>query len=180
MSKTTKNKIDYLTSKIRNIPDFPEPGIQFKDITPLLQDAKALRWATQLIAEPFKNLDIDYVVGIEARGFILGSIMAHALNAGFIAVRKPGKLPVETFSASYALEYGTDRLEMTKDAIQPGDRVVIHDDLLATGGSADAASKLVEKAKGHIVGYSFIIELDALNGAINLNKEAIKESLIRF
>lgn len=180
MEATKTDKIEYVKSKIRNIPDFPEPGIQFKDITPVLQDPKSLRWAAELLVEPFKNIDIDYVIGVEARGFIFGAIIAQKLNAGFIPVRKPDKLPVETISASYELEYGSDRLEMNKDALKPGDRVIIHDDLIATGGSAGAATKLVEQAKAVITGYSFIIELAALKGSKNIHQKALKKSLISF
>lgn len=180
MEITRIDKIETIKSKIRNIPDFPEPGIQFKDITPVLQDPEALRFTAQLIIEPFKELAVDFIIGVEARGFIFGPIMAQALNAGFIPVRKPGKLPVETISASYKLEYGTDQLEMNKDALKPGDRVIIHDDLIATGGSVKAASELVEKAKGVVVGYSFIIELTALGGRKKLHQNVVTESLIRF
>ncbi|HLR76698.1 MAG TPA: adenine phosphoribosyltransferase, partial [Balneolaceae bacterium] len=135
---------------------------------------------SQLIVEPFTDFNIDYVVGIEARGFIFGAALARELDAGFIPIRKPGKLPVETISASYELEYGTGRLEMNKDALEPADRVIIHDDLIATGGSAKTAGELVKKEKGIVAGYSFIIELAALEGPKKLDNKAAKESLIRF
>lgn len=153
-----------LVSKIRDIPDFPKEGIVFKDITPLLQDAESLRYAVDLMAEFAVGKKIDVVVGAEARGFILGAALAYTLGAGFVPARKPGKLPFLTVAAEYDLEYGTDALEVHNDAIGPGTRVLVHDDLLATGGTARAKCDLVEKLGGEVVGVTFIVELEFLNG----------------
>ncbi|MFA5668342.1 MAG: adenine phosphoribosyltransferase [Balneolaceae bacterium] len=160
-----KNNIsEFLLSKIRTIPDFPKPGIQFKDITTLLADKEALKLTSQELAKPFLNKNIDIVVGLESRGFLFGAHLAALLDASFVPVRKPGKLPAEVISESYALEYGMDSLEMHADAIPKGARVLIHDDLIATGGTAAAASRLVERLGGEVIGYSFIIELGFLKG----------------
>ena len=159
-----------LASFIRDIPDFPKKGIVFKDITPLLQDAQALRYAIDQLAEFGVGKKIDVVVGAEARGFILGAALAYTLNAGFVPARKPGKLPHEIVSAEYDLEYGTDSLEIHRDAISPGTRVLVHDDLLATGGTARAKCDLVEKMGGEMVGISFIIELSFLGGRQKLRE----------
>jgi adenine phosphoribosyltransferase len=153
-----------LREKIRDIPDFPRPGIVFKDIMPLLADANALRSAVDQLAEWAQPREIDYVVGAEARGFILGSALAYRLGCGFVAARKPGKLPFETLNAEYTLEYGTDSLEMHVDALPPGARVLIHDDLLATGGTAKAKVELVERLGAQVVGLLFVVELTFLNG----------------
>lgn len=153
-----------LTDYIRDIPDFPKEGILFKDVTPLLQNAKATEFALQSLLNGIKNQHIDKVVGIEARGFFFGPLLAQKLNAGFIPIRKPGKLPSDTFQEAYQLEYGEDRIEMHQDALQKGDRVLLHDDLLATGGTASAACRLIEKSGGHIVSCNFLVELDFLNG----------------
>lgn len=155
---------------IRSIPDFPKPGIVFRDITTLLQDASALREAVDEIAENFDEEKVDVVVGTEARGFIFGPAVACKLNAGFVPVRKPGKLPYDTISAAYELEYGTDTVEIHKDAIKPGQRVLMVDDLLATGGTMAASCELVEKLDGDIVGCAFVIELSFLNGRAKLPK----------
>ena len=155
---------------IRSIPDFPKPGIVFRDITTLLQDASALRQAVDKIAENFDEGKVDIVVGTEARGFIFGPAVACKLNAGFVPVRKPGKLPYDTISAAYELEYGTDAVEIHKDAIKPGQRVLMVDDLLATGGTMAASCELVEKMGGDIVGCAFVIELSFLNGRAKLPK----------
>lgn len=168
-----------LASFIRDIPDFPKKGIVFKDITPLLQDAQALRYAIDQLAEFGVGKKIDVVVGAEARGFILGAALAYTLNAGFVPARKPGKLPHETVSAEYDLEYGTNSLEIHQDAISPGTRVLVHDDLLATGGTARAKCDLVEKMGGEVVGISFIIELSFLGGRQKL-KEYDVLSLIDY
>jgi len=173
-----ENIKEYLESVIRTIPDFPKPGIQFKDITTLLSDKKALKLTTKALSEPYKDLKCDIVVGLESRGFLFGTNMAEILNAAFVPVRKPGKLPSETISESYELEYGTDSVEMHKDAIKKGDKVIIHDDLIATGGTALAAAKLVKKLGGEIIGYSFIIELSFLNGRDKLNHDRIESILI--
>lgn len=159
-----------LVSKIRDIPDFPKEGIIFKDITPLLQDAEALRFAVDQMAEFGVGKKVDIVLGAEARGFILGAALAYTLNAGFVPARKPGKLPYDTIAAEYDLEYGTDSLEIHEDAIGPGTRVLVHDDLLATGGTARAKCDLVEKLGGEVVGVTFIIELSFLGG-----REKLKE-----
>ena len=153
-----------LTQFIRDIPDFPSPGILFRDITPLLADAEAFAEAIRAMSEPFANQDIHYVAAIEARGFIFGSPIANALNAGFIPLRKKGKLPHQTVKVSYGLEYGQDTIEMHIDAIQPGDRVLLVDDLLATGGTMVAACGLMEQREAQICGLSFLIELKALAG----------------
>lgn len=168
-----------LASFIRDIPDFPKEGIVFKDITPLLQDAQALRFAIDQLAEFGVGKKIDVVLGAEARGFILGAALAYTLGAGFVPARKPGKLPHTTVAAEYDLEYGTDSLEIHSDAIAPGTRVLVHDDLLATGGTARAKCDLVEKMGGEVVGVSFIIELSFLHGRDKL-KEYDVISLIDF
>jgi adenine phosphoribosyltransferase len=159
---------DYLTRSIRSIPGFPKPGIVFRDITTLLKDPVALRQAADAIATHYAQAGVSKVVCVEARGFILGSILAYKLGAGFVPVRKPGKLPAETLRETYALEYGTDAVEVHADAISPGDRVLVHDDLLATGGTAAAACALVERLGGTIVGVSFLIELAFLRGRLRL------------
>ena len=149
---------------IRDIKDFPKEGVLFKDITPLLQDSTALKNPAEKLVALVGDSKIDKVVGMESRGFIFGPILAHTLNAGFVPIRKPGKLPYERYSESFALEYGTDTLEMHIDAIKQGERVLIHDDVLATGGTASAVAKLVERAGGIIVQFNFLIELEFLNG----------------
>lgn len=154
----------YFKQRIRNVPDFPMKGIMFRDITTLLEDAESFRRGADALYELSSHLQIDKVVGIESRGFIFGSVLAEKLSAGLVLVRKPGKLPAETISQSYTLEYGEDKLEIHKDSIKPGDRVLVHDDLLATGGTARAACELIEKAGGKIVQVSFIIELAFLGG----------------
>jgi adenine phosphoribosyltransferase len=156
--------MDALKSKIRHVPDFPKAGILFYDVTTLLRDPQGLKLALDCLVQPFEGTGPDLVVGIESRGFILGAAVADRLGAGFVPVRKLGKLPAETVKASYALEYGTDSLEMHKDAIQPGQRVLIVDDLLATGGTAAAAVNLVSSLGGTIQGVAFLIELVELNG----------------
>ena len=153
-----------LASYIRNVPDFPVPGIQFKDITTLLQDPVAFAAAVEAMLEQYGDHEIDVVVGIESRGFIWGAVLAYKLGAGFVPVRKPGKLPAETISATYTLEYGTNTLEMHWDAISPGQRVLVVDDLLATGGTAKATCELVEKLGGEVVGLAFLVELAFLPG----------------
>lgn len=153
-----------LRSLIRDIPDFPRPGIVFKDITPLLADAAALQAAVQGLAELAQGLQIDCVLAAEARGFLLGPALALQLGAGFVLARKPGKLPHDTIAAQYELEYGTDALELHADAIRPGERVLVHDDLLATGGTARALCELVEMAGASVVGCGFLVELTFLGG----------------
>lgn len=158
-----------LENYIRDIQGFPKEGILFKDITPLLNDAKATQECLQILVDSLKGHKIDKVVGAESRGFLFGMLLAKELNAGFVPVRKPGKLPYETIFASYDLEYGTDILEIHKDAIQKGDKVLIHDDVLATGGTAKAVCELVEKLGGEIVQLNFLMELTFLNGREKLN-----------
>ncbi|WP_073068077.1 adenine phosphoribosyltransferase [Fodinibius roseus] len=164
MDQVKQQIIALLKENIRNIPDFPQPGIQFKDITPLLQNPDTLELTSRVLARPFRKKNIDYVVGLESRGFLFGTNLAQDLHAGFIPIRKPGKLPAETLSATYALEYGNDTVEIHKDAFSEGARVLVHDDLIATGGSAAAATELVEELGGKVVGYSFIIALETLRG----------------
>ncbi|RXR28487.1 adenine phosphoribosyltransferase [Flavobacterium piscinae] len=159
-----------LEQYIRDIVDFPKPGIIFKDITPLLASPKGTEECLQLLINSLKEKQIDKVIGVESRGFFFATLLAHHFNAGFIPVRKPKKLPFETISASYELEYGTDTLEMHIDAIQPGDKVLIHDDVLATGGTAKAVCELVKQLGGEIVQVNFLMELSFLNG-----REKIKE-----
>ncbi len=153
-----------LKSLIREIPDFPKPGILFRDITTLLQQPDGLSYVIDVFAEEFAEQSIDYVAGIESRGFIFGAPLAYKLGAGFVPVRKPGKLPAAVHSTEYDLEYGTDRLEMHQDALHPGSRVLIVDDLIATGGTAAATAKLVEQCDSTLVSFAFIIELTALGG----------------
>jgi adenine phosphoribosyltransferase len=156
--------LELLRARIRDIPDFPKPGIVFKDITPLLLDPEALRIAVQRLADWARPREVDYVVAAEARGFILGAALARELGVGFIPARKPGKLPHETVSAEYILEYGVDALEVHADALAHGERVLIHDDLLATGGTARALCDLVEGLGGEIAGLGFLLELGFLEG----------------
>jgi adenine phosphoribosyltransferase len=164
---------DALKARIRHVPDFPKPGILFYDITTLLRDPEGFRIAIDRIAAPFSSDRVDLVVGIESRGFILGSAVADRLGAGFVPVRKLGKLPSSTISASYALEYGTDSLEMHRDAIASGQRVLIVDDLLATGGTAGAAVQLVKQVEGTLAGIAFLIELVGLDGRSKLEGERV-------
>ena len=153
-----------LKAFVRDVPDFPKPGILFKDIMPLLADATAFRTAVDELAEWARPREPDLVLGAESRGFILGGALAHELGAGFVAARKPGKLPWRTVGVQYALEYGEASLELHEDAIRPGARVLIHDDLLATGGTSAAKVRLVEQLGGEVVGICFLVELDFLNG----------------
>ena len=168
-----------LAAKIRDIPDFPKEGILFRDIMPLLQDPVTLRETIDRIAEYATGKHVDVVFGAEARGFILGAAVAYALGAGFVCARKPGKLPYKTIAAEYDLEYGTDRLEVHTDAIKPGQNVLVHDDLLATGGTARAKCELVERLGGKVVGIAFIIELVDLKGRDKLKGYDIL-SLIKY
>ncbi|EEA84381.1 adenine phosphoribosyltransferase [Peptacetobacter hiranonis] len=168
-----------LESKIRNIQDFPKPGIGFKDITTLLKDGEAFKEAVDRIVENLKDKDIDYVVGPEARGFLLGAPVAYALGVGFVPIRKPGKLPAEVVSFEYDLEYGTDKIEMHKDSIEEGKKVAIIDDLLATGGTVEAATKLIESLGGEIASIQFLIELEFLNGRDKLKVYDV-ESIIKY
>jgi adenine phosphoribosyltransferase len=168
-----------LRAKIRDVPDFPEPGIVFKDIMPLLADPASLREATDLLVEWAEPRRPDVILGAEARGFILGAAMAYRLGCGFVAARRPGKLPWKTVSSSYALEYGENSLELHADAITSGQRVLVHDDVLATGGTARAICDLATQLGGEIVGVAFVIELDFLDGRKQLEGFDV-ESLIRY
>jgi adenine phosphoribosyltransferase len=167
-----------LEDHIQDIPDFPRPGIVFKDITPLFLDAQALRYAVDQVAGWAREWEIDYVVSAEARGFVLGAAAAVAAEAGFILARKPGKLPREVASVEYALEYGVDALEVHSDAIRNGARVLVHDDLLATGGTAGALCRLVEQAGGVVAGCGFVIELAFLNGREQLKDYDVRSLVV--
>jgi adenine phosphoribosyltransferase len=168
-----------LSNAIRDVPDFPKKGILFKDITTLLKDGNKLRKAVDALCEQYKNVKVDKVLGVEARGFIFAPMVAYKLGAGFVPVRKPGKLPAKTKAVTYDLEYGTDTLEIHEDAIGKGDKVLIIDDLLATGGTAAGVVKMVRELGGEVLGVGFLIELTFLNG-----KEKLKGvdvfSLIRY
>ncbi|MBL7214858.1 MAG: adenine phosphoribosyltransferase [Phycisphaerae bacterium] len=166
-----------LKSYIRSIPDFPTPGILFRDITPLLANPEALSRAIEILAEPFKDKGIDIVAAVEARGFIFGSAVAKTLGAGFVPIRKKGKLPFETHSVSYGLEYGKDVVEVHTDAVQRGTNVLMVDDLLATGGTMAAACELIEMLGGDIIGLTFLIELADLCGREKLKKYTIHSTL---
>jgi adenine phosphoribosyltransferase len=157
-----------LKSLIRDIPDFPKPGIVFRDITTLLRDPAGLKCSIETLAAQVRDLQPQYIVGMESRGFIFGSALAYELGLGFIPVRKPGKLPADVHTVEYVLEYGTDRLEIHQDAVVPNSRVLIVDDLIATGGTAGATAQLLQEIGSTLVGCAFIIELDALNGRSRL------------
>ena len=171
--------VDSLRAQIREVPDFPKPGILFYDITTLIKQPKPFAEAIDLLVEPFANQHVDVVVGMESRGFIFSAPMAIRLDAGFVPVRKLGKLPAETISVEYALEYGTNTLEVHKDAIQPGQKVLIVDDLLATGGTVLGTIDLVKQLKAEIVGLSFLVELQFLKGRARLGGYDI-HSVIQF
>ncbi len=162
-----------LREAIRSVRDFPKPGIVFRDVTTLLKDRDAFELAVEQLAAPFLQSRIDTVVGIESRGFICGAALAHRLHAGFVPIRKTGKLPAKTVGEEYELEYGTDRIEIHADAIRKGDRVLLHDDLLATGGTMNAAVRLVERLGGLVVGISFLVELDFLHGREKISGQDI-------
>ncbi|KNF08698.1 adenine phosphoribosyltransferase Apt [Gottschalkia purinilytica] len=168
-----------LRNKIRSVQNFPKEGIDFKDITTLLKDKEAFKECIKQMANKFKNEKIDIIVGAEARGFIIGAPLAYELNAGFVPVRKLGKLPSDTIKYEYELEYGTDTLEMHKDAISKGNRVLIVDDLLATGGTSYSVAKMVETLGGEVVGFDFLIELEFLNGREVLKGYKV-ESIIKY
>ena len=172
-------KIDNLKKYIRDIPDFPKQGIIFKDITTLLKDKKAFNHTINFLAKNYFKENIDLVVAVESRGFIFGGALAYKLGAGFVPVRKKGKLPYKTKSATYSLEYGTVTLEIHEDAIKPNSRVLILDDLLATGGTINAVTELVKQQQGNIVGICFVIELAFLNGKDKLSNYPVY-SLIKF
>jgi adenine phosphoribosyltransferase len=165
--------METLKTKIRHVPDFPKPGILFYDITTLLNDPQGFRDMIDALAGPYAERGVEQVVGIESRGFILGAAVANALNAGFVPIRKPGKLPSKTHREDYALEYGTDCLEIHCDAFAPGQKVLLVDDVLATGGTAKAASGLIRRIGGDLIGLSFLIELSFLGGRAKLTDEAV-------
>ena len=173
-----------LRKTIRIIPDFPKPGIQFKDITPILLDPVLVRDCVEALAEPFQNKQVTHVVGVESRGFLLGPMIAQKLQVPFVIVRKEGKLPYKTVSVSYQLEYGYATIEMHSDVLKAMDRVLIHDDLIALGGTAGAAAQLVQQLGGEVVGFAFIIELVHLKGREKLHeitsKNTIVHSLIQY
>lgn len=168
-----------LKEKIRSIPDFPQPGILFRDITTLLVDPEAFKYVIDAFTDIYRGRDINTVVAIESRGYILGAPLAYNLGAALVPVRKPGKLPFATIREEYTLEYGTNVLEMHQDAIRPGERVLVVDDLIATGGSARAAARLVERSRGQVAGFAFLIELLDLKGRAQLNGYEIM-SLISY
>jgi adenine phosphoribosyltransferase len=169
-----------LESLIRDVPDFPKPGIVFKDFTPLLADPQGLALAVELMANPFRGMGVELVVGAESRGFIFGTAIAQALSAGFVPIRKPGKLPRGVHGANYALEYGTDRLEIHVDAIKPGKKVLVVDDLLATGGTLAACCELVTKCGAVILGIAVLIELEALHGRDKLAKYGGVSAVLKY
>jgi adenine phosphoribosyltransferase len=168
-----------LRARIREIPDFPKPGILFYDITTLLKDGAAFRESIDLMLEPYRGEKIDIVVGMESRGFIFSAPMAYQLKAGLVPVRKLGKLPAETITVEYALEYGSNTLEIHRDAIQAGQKVLIVDDLLATGGTVQGTIELIERLKGDVVGLAFLVELDFLKGRDRLNGRRVT-SVVKY
>lgn len=172
--------LEQVAASIRNVPDFPKPGIMFKDITTALKDPEILHYVVDQLYEYYKDKGITKVVGVESRGFVLGSILAYKLKAGFVLLRKPGKLPAETYRVDYELEYGTDSLEIHVDALEEEDVVLLHDDLLATGGSAAAALQLLNELSHPEVFVSFLIELTSLNGRARLGRAKDIHSLIQF
>ncbi len=171
--------MEHLASLIRDIPDFPEPGVVFKDITPVLADRGALAQLVKALAEPYIGTEVDKVAGIEARGFTLASPVARVLEAGFIPVRKPGKLPFDTVREDYSLEYGTDALEVHVDAVEPGERVLLVDDVIATGGTAAAAVRLLKGIGAEVVGFAVFIELVFLAGNLQLDGVPI-HALVKY
>jgi adenine phosphoribosyltransferase len=168
-----------LRAKIREVPDFPKPGILFYDITTLLKDAASYREAIRMMLEPYRAEQVDIVIGMESRGFIFSAPMAIELSAGLVPVRKLGKLPAETLSVEYALEYGSNTLEIHRDAIEPGQKVLIVDDLLATGGTVQGTIELVERLKGEVIGLAFLVELEFLHGRDRLEGRRVT-SVIRY
>lgn len=174
------NNPQVLADAVRNIADWPKPGVQFKDITPILADPHLMAQAVEALAAPFADEGVTKIVAIEARGFILGAALAQYLGAGFVPVRKKGKLPYHTVAASYVLEYGTDTIEMHVDAIEPHDRVLIHDDVIATGGTAFAAYQLAGQMGADVLGMAFLIELGFLNGRKLLDSNLRIHSVLHF
>jgi len=178
MTQTTS---DFLRSSIRSIPDYPKPGIMFRDITTLLGNARAFRRAVDELVQPFAGSKVDQVAGMEARGFILGGAVAHQLSAGFIPIRKKGKLPHTTVSIAYSLEYGVDEMEVHTDAVKPGEKVILIDDLIATGGTAEGATKLLQKMGADVVAACFVIDLPELGGRAKLEALGVPvKTLIGF
>jgi adenine phosphoribosyltransferase len=171
--------MDELRAKIRDVPDFPKKGILFKDITPVLGDPALFRKVIDALAEQWRGQRISKVVGIESRGFLFAAPLAYVLGAGLAVVRKPGKLPYQSIRETYALEYGQDSLELHVDAVRPGERVLVIDDLLATGGTAEATGRLVTRQGGELAGYAFVIELGFLNGAKRLGADKV-HALVRY
>jgi len=178
---TTHQANDDLKALVRTIPDFPKPGIMFRDITTLFQDARGFKASVERLAAPFEMAGIEAVAGIEARGFILGGAVADRLGTGFIPIRKKGKLPAKAIGEEYELEYGVDTVELHEDAIRPGERILLVDDLIATGGTAAAAVRLIEKAGGAVAGAAFIIDLPDLGGCARLLEQGVKcHTLMEF
>lgn len=178
MERDDRIRITKLRELIRDIADFPKKGIVYKDITPLLASPSGLSLAVEYLTQPFRHERIDIVVGAESRGFIFGTAVARNLSAGFVPIRKPGKLPADTYTEEYELEYGTDSMEIHRDAISPGARVLMIDDLLATGGTMAACCRLVEKLGGEIAGIAVLIELTVLNGRRQLNGRPLHSILV--
>lgn len=174
------NVIADVKDKIRAVNDFPKPGIIFRDITTALKDPETLKQMIDYLCEEFKDTKIDYIAALESRGFIFGMPMAYKLNAGFIPIRKPNKLPAATYSQEYSLEYGTDKIEIHVDAIEEGANVLLVDDLLATGGTAEAAVKLIKRTGGKLVGLAFLIELEALKGREKFDKDLKIVSMLKY
>jgi adenine phosphoribosyltransferase len=171
----------FLQQSIRTIADYPKPGIQFRDITTLLRDARAFALSIDALVEPWRDAGVDKVAGIEARGFILGGAVAHSLGAGFIPIRKRGKLPHETVRVAYSLEYGVDEMEMHRDAVRQGEKVLLLDDLIATGGTAGGAAQLLRSAGAQVLAACFVIDLPDLGGAAKLRAAGIEvQSLLQF
>ena len=170
--------LERLRAAVRDVPDFPKPGIVFKDITPVLGDPRLLRDAFEALAERAASLRPDKVVAIESRGFIFGGALAHLLHVGLVPVRKPGKLPWKRVARSYSLEYGTDALEMHEDALRPGQRALVVDDVIATGGTARAVGELIESVGARVAGFSFLIELSFLNGRAQLSPHEVQSLLV--
>ena len=172
--------IDVLRATVRTVPDFPTPGIQFRDITPILAKPELVRFAVKALVEPYRKVGVTKVLAVEARGFILGPMLAEALDAGFIPVRKSGKLPYTNIRETYALEYGNDTIEMHIDAVGDDDVVLIHDDLIATGGTAAATFRLAVFGGASVAGFAFLVELDALEGRLLLEEGVPVHSLVHF
>lgn len=169
-----KDKLQYVRENVREVPDFPKKGILFLDVTTIVKDAKAFDLCIEYLYEKFRDEKIDYIAGIESRGFIFGAALANKMKVGFIPIRKPNKLPAETIKETYSLEYGTDTIEMHADALKQGDRVLVIDDLLATGGTAVAACSLVKRVGAEVVAAAFIIELDPLKGREKIENNGVK------